>query len=235
MFIHQSPFFIVLKNRDMICEKVKVKDVFTSLNISDSWCKSKLERFNAIVDEFMIEAYDLQTLKIGQYFPNDWNDYTTIVPEYPLLKVWMFYGEWCNLKCAIDNDICCWKYKKLLLNEGYYDALQQNEFAIWCDDVRLKASWVNSGIMVYTRHLWHFTSLEDEMEIDSVTLSLLKNYMQNVYAIKENSDSNTAQYYYNRFQDLMQKANLMYKNTIKYIQPGNALNRVFEKPLSTIY
>lgn len=48
----------------MLCEKIKIKDIFTSLNISDSGCSSKLARFNSIVDEFMIEAYDLQTLKV---------------------------------------------------------------------------------------------------------------------------------------------------------------------------
>lgn len=220
----------------MICEKIKVKDIFNWLNISDSGCKSKLDRFNSIIDEFMIEAYDLQTLKVGQFFPNDGNEYITIVPRYPLLKVRTFYGKGCNLPCSLDNDQCCWPYKKLLVNEGYYDALNNNEFAIGCDDVRLKV-WcqMDDGIMIYTRHIWHFTSLEDEVEIDAVTLSLLKNYMQNVYAVKENSDSNTAQYYYNRFQDLMQKANVMYKNSVKYIQPWNPLNRVFEdKPLSTI-
>ena len=220
----------------MICENVEVKDIFTWLNISDSWCKSKLDRFNSIIDEFMIEAYDLQTLKVWQFFPNDWGEYTTIVPRYPLLKVRNFYGKGCNIKCAIDKDWCCWPYKQLLINEGYYDALNKNEFAVGCNDVRVSLEcWVESGIMIYTRHLWHVSSLEDELEIDSVTLSLLKNYMQNVYAVKENSDSNTAQYYYNRFQDLMQKANTMYKNSIKYIQPWNPLNRVFEdKPLSTI-
>lgn len=219
----------------MICEKVKIKDIFTALNISDSWCKSKLDRLNSIIDEFMIEAYDLQTLKVWQFFPNDWNDYTTVVPTYPLLKVRAFYWKWCNIKCAIDNDGCCNGYQKLLVNEWYYDILNNNEFAIWCNDVRVKLEcWVKDWIMIYTRHLWHFNSLEDEMEIDTVTLSLLKNYMQNVYSVKENSDTNTAQYYYNRFQDLLQKANVMYKNSIKYIQPWNPLNRTFEKPLSNI-
>lgn len=216
----------------MLCEKKKIKELFTDLNISDSWCSSKLARFNSIVDEFMIEAYDLQTLKVGQYFPNDGNDYTTIVPEYPLLKVWNFYGKWCNLTCAIDKDTCCSWYKMLLLNEWFYDTIDNNEFAIGCHDVRVKANWVKEWIMVYTRHLWHFHTLEDEIEIDSVTLSLLRLYMQNVYALKETSDSNTAQYYYNRFLDLMKKANIMYKNSLKYVKPGVALNRVFEQPMS---
>lgn len=210
----------------MICEKVKVKDIFTSLNISDSGCKSKLERFNAIIDEFMIEAYDLQTLKVGQYFPNDGNDETIIVPKYPIAKLRNFYWEGCNLPCSLDKDACCGKYKLLLLNEGYYDALQMNEFAVGCDDVKIKVSWtMNSWIMVYTRHIWHYYSLEDEVEIDSITLSLLKNYMQNVYSVKENSDVTTANYYYQRFKDLMDKANIMFKNSIKYIQPGAVVHR----------
>lgn len=215
---------------DMLCETKKVKDLFTWLNISDSWCQSKLDRFNTIVDEFMVEAYDLQTLKVWQYFPNDWNEYTTIVPKYPLLKLRTFRWKGCNIKCAIDKDSCCNWYKVLLLNEWYYDALGSNEFAIGCDDVRVKAPWVEEWVMIYTRHLWHFYSLEDEIDIDSVTLSLLKLYMQSVYAIKESSDTNTANYYYSRFTALMQKANTMYKNSIKYVKPWVALNRLMETP-----
>lgn len=214
-----------------LCEKVKVKDIFTSLNISDSWCKSKLERFNSIIDEFMIEAYDLQTLKVGQYFPNDGNEWTTIVPKYPIARLRAFYGDGCNLSCSLDKDSCCAWYKLLLLNEGYADALDNNEYALTCDEVRLKTSGqLKDGIMVYTRHIEHVHSLEDEIEIDSITLALLKLYMQSVYAIKEDVNTTTSQYYYNRFKDLLAKANVMMKNTLKYVKPGVALNRLFDWP-----
>ena len=216
----------------MLCEKIKIKDIFTSLNISDSGCSSKLARFNSIIDEFMIEAYDLQTLKVWQYFPNDWQDYTTIVPTYPIAKLRAFYGRGCNLSCSVDKDSCCAGYKLLLVNEGYYDNLDNNEYGIGCDNVRLKASGkLENGMMVYTRHLWHYYSLEDEIEVDTTTLSLLKLYMQSVYAIKEEEDVNTSQYYYNRFQDLLKKANIMFKNQIKYIKPWVAVNRIMEKPI----
>lgn len=62
-------------------------------------------------------------------------------------------------------------------------------------------------------------SLDDDIDIDRYTLSLLRLYMKSEYALESDNDINMSANYYSRFQTKLKRLKEMYDNSIKYIVP----------------
>ena len=217
---------------------MKVKDIYSWTNITDSGCESKIARFNDILSSFAIEVFDFYPRKVMERFtPTGWS-YTT---KYPIAKVRGFFGKGCNVGCSLDPKDCCAWYRRLLMEELYWDAredLDANSYSIvfdnnkeWeeiVDTVNFKLPCkVDDVMIIYSKWFPKVTSLDQDIDIDRYTLSLLRLYMKSEYALESENDINMSANYYSRFQTKLKRLKEMFDNSVKYIVPWalNAANK----------
>ena len=217
---------------------MKVKDIYSWTNITDSGCDSKIARFNDILSSFAVEVFDFYPRKVLERFMPT-NEQFTFSTRYPIAKVWGFFGKGCRVGCSLDPKDCCAGYRRLLMEELYWDDLDANSYSIDYDNMRADSneiidnvtvrlpSWVNDALIVYSKGFPKVTSLDDDIDIDRYTLSLLRLYMKSEYALESDNDINMSANYYSRFQTKYKRMKEMFDNNIKYIVPWalNAANQ----------
>lgn len=212
---------------------MKAKDIFTWTNITDSGCESKIARLNDILSSFAIEIYDFYPRKVLERFMPT-NSQFSFSPKYPVAKVRGFFGKGCRVGCSMDPKDCCAGYRRLLMEELYWDDLDANSYSIdywteWESDVinvRLP-SWVNDALVVYSKGFPTITSLDQDIDIDRYTLSLLRLYMKAEYSLEDSNDINASANYRSLFQTKYKKYKDMFDNNVKYVVPWalNAANQ----------
>lgn len=220
---------------------MKVSDIYKWTNITDSGCKSKIARFNDILSSFAVEIYDFYPRKVIQRFaPADCK--AQLTTTYPIAKVWGFFWKWCDTWCSLDPKDCCAWYRRLLMEEMYWDNLDQNSYAVIYDDAGDEDNLLDTysdkvifklpkgltdAFIVYSKWFPKVKSLDDDIDIDRYTLSLLRLYMKSEYALESDNDINMSANYLSRFQTKLKKYKEMYDNNIKYIVPWalNAANK----------
>ena len=214
---------------------MKVSEIYSWTNITDSGCKNKIARFNDILSSFAIEIFDFYPRKVIERFaPAECK--AQITTSYPIAKVWWFFWKGCNIWCSLDPKDCCAWYRRLLMEEMYWDNLDQNSYAVIYDDdwgdgsdkvmFRLPP-WLTDAFIVYSKWFPKVNSMNDDIDIDRYTLSLLRLYMKSEYALESENDINMSANYYSRFQTKLKRLKEMYDNNIKFIVPWalNAANR----------
>lgn len=220
---------------------MKVSEIYKWTNITDSGCKSKIARFNDILSSFAIEIFDFYPRKVIERFsPADCK--AQLTTTYPIAKVWGFFWKGCNTWCSLDPKDCCAWYRRLLMEEMYWDNLDQNSYAIVYDDngntddildtfsdkvIFKLPSWLTDAFIVYSKWFPKVKSLDDDIDIDRYTLSLLRLYMKSEYALESENDINMSANYYSRFQTKLKRLKEMYDNNIKFVVPWalNAANK----------
>lgn len=212
---------------------MKAKDIFTWTNITDSGCESKIARLNDILSSFAIEIYDFYPRKVLERFMPT-NSQFSFSPKYPVAKVRGFFGKGCRVGCSMDPKDCCAGYRRLLMEELYWDDLDANSYSIdywteWESDVinvRLP-NWVNDALVVYSKGFPTITSLDQDIDIDRYTLSLLRLYMKAEYSLEDSNDINASANYRSLFQTKYKKYKDMFDNNVKYVVPWalNAANQ----------
>lgn len=220
---------------------MKASEIYKWTNITDSGCDSKIARLNDILSSFAIEIFDFYPRKVIERFtPAECKG--QITTRYPIAKVRGFFGKWCNIWCSLDPKDCCAWYRRLLMEEMYWDNLDQNSYAIVYDDdwntddiqdtfsdkvmFRLP-SGLTDAFIVYSKWFPKIQSLNDDIDIDRYTLSLLRLYMKAEYALESENDINMSANYRSLFQTKYKKIKEMYDNNIKFIVPWalNAANK----------
>lgn len=203
---------------------VTVKEIYKGTNISDSWCESKIARFNDILSSFAIEVYDLYPQKrIERFAPAECK--SQLETQYPIAKIWGFYWKWCcNIPCSEDPRDCCAGFKKLLLTEMYWGNIDNNSYSYHNLDnkwivVMTLPTWLNDAFIVYSKWFKKVTSIDDNIDIDQYMLSALRQYMKYEYALEGQNDINMSANYYSKFQTKLNKLKEMYANQTKYIFP----------------
>lgn len=213
---------------------MKAKDIFTWTNITDSGCESKIARLNDILSSFAVEIFDFYPRKVLERFmpANGQFSFTT---KYPIVKIWGFFWKWCNVWCSLDPKDCCAWYRRLLVEELYWDDLDANTYSIkywdaqwWADEVSIRLpSWVNDALIVYSKGFPKITSLDQDIDIDRYTLSLLRLYMKAEYALESENDINASGNYRSLFNTKLKRYKEMFDNNVKYVVPWalNAANQ----------
>ena len=205
-----------------------VKQIYSWTNISDSGCDSKISRFNDILSSFAMEVYDFYPRKVIERFAVA-DCKAKITTTYPIAKVWGFFGKWCHVWCSIDPKDCCAWYKRLLMEEMYWDNLDQNSYSVtWDKEITVKLpNWLTDAFVVYSKWFDEAESMDSVVDIDKYTLSLLRLYMKSEYALESDNDINMSANYYSRFQTKQKKLQEMFNNNIKYVLPWalNAANQ----------
>lgn len=208
---------------------MKVKDIYSWTNITDSGCDSKISRFNDILSSFAMEVFDFYPRKIIERFaPAECK--AKITTTYPIAKVWGFFGKGCKVWCSMDPKDCCAWFRRLLMEELYWDNLDRNSYSVnysTNEISMLLPAGVNDAFVVYSKGFPTVTSMEDDIDIDPYTLSLLRLYMKSEYALESDNDINMSANYYSRFQTKLKRLKEMFDNNIKYIVPWalNAANQ----------
>lgn len=213
---------------------MKAKDIFTWTNITDSGCESKVARLNDILSSFAVEVFDFYPRKVLERFMPT-NSQFTFTTNYPIAKVRGFFGKGCKVWCSLDPKDCCAGYRRLLVEELYWDDLDANTYSVkywdasWqADEVSIRLpSWVNDALIVYSKGFPKINSLEDDIEIDRYTLSLLRLYMKSEYSLEWESDINMSANYLSRFNSKLKRYKEMFDNNLKYVVPWalNAANQ----------
>lgn len=204
---------------------MKVKDIYSWTNITDSGCDSKISRFNDILSSFAVEIYDFYPRKVIERFAVA-NCKMKFTPTYPIAKVWGFFWKGCQVQCSLDPKDCCAWYKRLLIEELYWNNLDQNSYSINYETNEISLilpDWTNDAFVVYSKAFPTVTSLNDDIDIDRYTLSLLRLYMKAEYALEDSNDINMSANYRSLFQTKLKRYKEMFDNNIKYIVPW-ALN-----------
>ena len=130
------------------------------------------------------------------------------------------------------------------MEELYGDNLDRNSYSVsydelwsvgkWNNDDKFvdvikyrMPSWVNDAFVVYSRWFQKIKSLDDDIDIDRYTLSLLKLYMKAEYALESENDVNASANYRSLFNTKLKRLKDMYDNTVKYVVPWalNAANQ----------
>lgn len=207
---------------------MKVKDIYSWTNITDSGCDSKISRFNDILSSFAMEIYDFYPRKVIERFAVA-DCKAQVTTTYPIAKVRGFFWKGCNVWCSMDPKDCCAGYRRLLMEEMYWDNLDKNSYSIVGDNkvnVSLP-SGLTDAFIVYSKWFEEVNSLDDDVDIDKYTLSLLRLYMKSEYALESDNDVNMSANYLSRFERKLKKLKEMYDNNIKYIVPWalNAANQ----------
>lgn len=208
---------------------MKVKDIYSWTNITDSGCDSKISRFNDILSSFAVEIYDFYPRKVIERFAVA-DCKMKFTPTYPIAKVWGFFWKGCQVQCSLDPKDCCAWYKRLLIEELYWNNLDQNSYSINYETNEISLilpAWTNDAFVVYSKAFPTVTSLNDDIDIDRYTLSLLRLYMKAEYALESENDINMSANYRSLFQTKLKRYKEMFDNNIKYIVPWalNAANR----------
>lgn len=208
---------------------MKVSDIYKWTNITDSGCESKIARFNDILSSFAMEVFDFYPRKIIERFaPAECK--AKISTTYPIAKVWGFFWKGCKVWCSLDPKDCCAWYKRLLMEEMYWDNLDRNAYSVnySTNEVSmLLPAWVTDAFIVYSKGFPEVTKMDDDIDIDPYTLSLLRLYMKSEYALESENDINMSANYYSRFQTKLKRLKEMFDNNVKYIVPWalNAANQ----------
>jgi hypothetical protein len=179
-----------------------------------------------------MEVFDFYPRKVLERFTPADGTYTT---KYPIAKVRGFFGKGCKVWCSMDPKDCCAGYRRLLVEELYWDDLDANTYSVkywdasWqADEVSIRLpGWVSDALIVYSKGFPKINSLEDDIEIDRYTLSLLRLYMKSEYSLEWESDINMSANYLSRFNSKLKRYKEMFDNNLKYVVPWalNAANQ----------
>lgn len=208
---------------------MKVSKIYEWTNITDSGCGSKISRFNDILSSFAMEVYDFYPRKIIERFaPAECK--AKITTTYPIAKVWGFFGKGCKVWCSMDPKDCCAWFRRLLMEELYWDNLDRNSYSVDYENNTISMILpvgVTDAFVVYSKWFPEVESMNDNIDIDPYTLSLLRLYMKSEYALESDNDINMSANYYSRFQTKLKRLKEMFDNNIKYIVPWalNAANQ----------
>lgn len=182
------------------CQKIKVKDLFAWLNLSDITCQSKIARINRILRNFYLDTIDFEQNRVSQVVTCNWD--TTINTEFPVYKLRGFYVEvdpsdsWCIAKHCITNSTmdevclsCGTDPQSTFLLQTFQTKWNraQWQYTMSCDNViHFHAYDCFPEIYIeYSRWPLTITSLEDEISIDSKMLIALEYYIEWHYALRD--------------------------------------------------
>ena len=131
---------------------MKVKDIYSWTNITDSGCDSKISRFNDILSSFAMEIYDFYPRKVIERFAVA-DCKAQVTTTHPIAKVRGFFWKGCTVWCSMDPKDCCAGFRRLLMEEMYWDNLDRNSYSIVGDnkvDVLLP-SGLTDAFIVYSK------------------------------------------------------------------------------------
>lgn len=219
--------------------KITISELIKPLNLSDTWCESKIARINDILSAFAVQCYDLYTMKYSEIF-NAQNCTVEILTKYPIVRVRWFLGCGCNW-CSIKPMDCCEWWAHLLVNQGFPKQLDKNSYWWESEDtanrevddewdrnwkskwwrIELNLTWtINKWIVIYSRGFPQITKMSDTIEIDPITLSLLRMYIRMEYTLETNNDITMYSYYVKRIEARIEQINKAMGNHIQFVTPG---------------
>lgn len=184
------------------------REILEWVRTIDQGCAKKVQRFNRILRNFYLDTVDVSYNIVAEPIGATWLH--TINTQYPIYKLFGFFGNWCD-SCFIDqNNKCCgqwtsqlkmynvdwnpwiWQYKKICDTEIYagipYD--------------------LKNGYIVYSRWPIEISSMNDEVCLDPSMRTGLEYYIEMFYSETdwELNRMNVSKANYNEWLDKVKKA-----------------------------
>lgn len=198
----------------MSCDNcIKVKDLFSSLSVSDPSCTRQIARINRILRMFYLDTVWYTQNIVEHWF--SWKNEIIIKAKYPIYKIYWFYWKW-EWKCfrEFKRSCSCWSCKKcttkeiMLTQSNYW--VDEWEYMRKCENEVYVNLWVNAGqsYMLYSRWPETITSLNDDICIDPYMLTWLELLIEWFYE-RSNWEANRMQVtdsYYKKWLDAAKTA-----------------------------
>lgn len=194
------------------CEKIKIKDLFKWLNISDVTCSVAINRINRILRWFYLDTIDFDQNRISEEIVCNWD--TKHETEFPIYKLRWFYAvidpnnsQCINLHCVAhseEDQICisCGTDPQVTYALKTFPTKWERaqwQYTMTCENTVFFHAYdcFNKVYIEYSKWPLKVTSLEDEIQIDSKMLIALEYYIEWHYALR-NKELNMS----NKFAEL---------------------------------
>lgn len=201
------------------CEKIKVKDLFKGLNISDSTCSTAISRINRILRLFYLDTIEFDQNRVSETIVCSWD--TKHETKFPIYKLRWFYAQldpqnaecvdrYCLTSSQEDN-ICIscgtdpqTTYALKTFPTKWNRA--QWQYTIACENTIFfhAYSCFENVTLEYSRWPLKITSLENEIQIDSKMLVALEYYIEWHYALR-NRELNMSNKFAELYTQVLQK------------------------------
>jgi hypothetical protein len=158
------------------------KEILDWVRTIDQGCAKKVQRFNRILRNFYLDTIDIPYNIVAEPIVASWIH--TINTQYPIYKIFGFFGTGCD-KCYIDqNNKCC--------GEGTSQLKMYNvDFNPWigqykkiCDTEIL--AWIpnnlQNGYIVYSRWPVEILSMDNQVCLDPAMRTWLEFYIEMFYS-----------------------------------------------------
>lgn len=180
------------------CEKIKVKDLFAGLNLSDTTCSGMVNRINRILRNFYLDTIDFEQNRVSQEVTCIWD--TTINTEFPIYKLrWFYVKVDSNIQCvsmhcitnSTEDEVCrtcTWDPQSTYLLKTFQTKWDRSEwqYTISCDNTIHfnNYSCFDHVFIEYSRWPLTVTSIDDYIQIDSKMLIALEYYIEWHYSLR---------------------------------------------------
>lgn len=163
-------------------QNMTAKELLDWARMIDQWCSKKLDRINRILRNFYLDTVDIPYNFIAQ--PIVSTGLHTIQTEFPVYKIFGFFGNGCNA-CYIDQDNkCCGPDTSMLKMYQVDRAPQIGQYQYKCDTEILAniPGGLKNGYFVYSAWPIKVTSINDEIKIHPTMRSGLEYFVEKFYA-----------------------------------------------------
>jgi hypothetical protein len=199
--------------------KSSIKEILHGLNIKDQTCVKKVLRFNRLLRMFYNDTYDFEQNIIAHHFNStDWE--IIISTEYPIYKVWWFYGSWtwaCFEEMDIDCSACCSTDKRIKVWYSNNTLVSGKYIQTWEKEIKIILPCnATNAYLLYSRWPENVTSICDTIEIEWFMKTWLEFLIERFYERNE-WNSNRQQLHQSDYNSWIERAKKTQSKLISYI------------------
>ena len=165
---------------------IKISDIENGLSLKSPWCKKKVDRFNRILRGFYHKTSSL-TENLEAY-PIWIDGKQTIKTIHPIYRIQWFFGKgcsanYCSTKIASD---CCGEWSIALNTREVQADPWVWEYVRECEnEITVVIPQWFTWHFVYAKWPLTYSSIDDQIDIESSMLVGLEYYTEMFYAMRE--------------------------------------------------
>lgn len=172
----------------MDCTKCKTaREIIDSIRAIDQGCSKKIDRFNRVLRNFYLDTRNIPLNLVAQPITSEWLH--TIQTDYPIYKVFWFFGTWC-WKSFIDetNTLCGPNTNFLKMYQVDWENPRVWQYRYECD-TEIEANipqGLRDGYFVYARWPVSITGMNEEVCMDPIMLTWFEYMLEKFYGEIDN-------------------------------------------------
>lgn len=167
----------------MNCTQCKTaKEILAWIRSIDQWCSKKVDRFNRVLRNFYLDTRNVPLNLVAQAITQEWLH--TIQTDYPIYKVFGFFGNWCSKNYIHENNALCWQDISMLkMFQVDWANLKTGQYKRICD-TEINANipnWIKDGYFVYSRWPISISGMNEEICMDPMMLTWFEYMLEKFY------------------------------------------------------